>query len=459
MPTKIFISFLGARPYHDTQYFWQPNRADLSAPIPYVQEAIIRNCLPAWSEGDKIFIFTTEEAKRNNYDSQITSFDSLTNTPRLQENKGLNSVLEKLKVEGIINYFEPVIIPNGYTEQEIFQVFQQVFERIETNSEVYLDITVGFRSLPMLGIVLLNYAKNVIDAEVKAIYYGNYEAGIAEKEEQVNNAKYKRLSENDIEKVKRATVQTPILNLISLSILQDWTSAAREFIKLGKAESLAGLVEESQPKLAQQLLQLEESIATCRGKLLTQDLDLNGLKNTLLLSKNEPIKEQLKPLISKIENKINAFENGNTLKNGFAAVEWCIQHNMIQQGITFLQETLISHMVEKHVGNEKINELFYREIAATSLMLFSKKGNRHFAGGFMKRAEQEQKDILIIYDNMREYVKNNAPLKLHFSELTGNEGFRNDINHCGFRKNYQTPNELKTSLFDLFQNIKSLNLN
>ncbi|GEM_PF-655588 len=456
--SKTFISFLGAIPYHNTQYYWQPNRADLSIPMPYVQEAIIRNCLSNWSEADKIFVFTTEEAKRNNYDNRIISFDRTTNTPKIQESNGLNRVLEKLRLEGIIHHFEPVIIPNGYTEQEIFQVFQQIFERIEPSSEVYFDITVGFRSLPMLGIVLLNYAKNVIDAEVKAIYYGNYEAGRAEKEKQVNSAKYKQLSEEEITNIQHSIVQAPILNLISLSILQDWTSAAREFIKLGKADSLAALVKDNQPKLGEELLQFEQAITTCRGALLSQDLDINSLKNILSKIKNEPIKEQLKPLITRIEAKIDRFKNGKTLQNGFAAVEWCIQHNMIQQGITFLQETLISHVLEKVERKEKLKDLFFREITATALQLITAKRNRHFGPKFQQRPIPEQEDILEVYEDMRAYVKSQAPLKSLYAELIGHDGFRNDINHCGFRENYQLPNQLRESLKDLFIKISDLNL-
>ena len=209
----------------------------------------------------------------------------------------------------------------------------------------------------MLGILLLNYAKNVVDADVKAIYYGNYEAGRAEQEEYLELARHKQLPGDELDRIKKSIIKAPILNLISLSNLQDWTSAAREFIKLGKAEGLADLVKETQPDLAEQLSQFEQSIATCRGKLLTQDLNINALKNILEVSKNEPIKEQLKPLLAKIEAKISHFETGETLQNGLAAVDWCIQHNMIQQGITFLQETLISHIVEKITGKEVLNEL------------------------------------------------------------------------------------------------------
>ncbi|MEZ4955207.1 MAG: TM1812 family CRISPR-associated protein [Saprospiraceae bacterium] len=266
------------------------------------------------------------------------------------------------------------------------------------------------------------------------------------------------MGEEDIERLRQATVQAPILNLISLSILQDWTSAAGEFIRLGKAGNLSGLVRESQPKLAEQLIQLEQSISTCRGKALTAELDFNELKNTLNFSKNEPIKEQLKPLISKIEHKIERFENGDSLKNGFGAVAWCIQHNMIQQGITFLQETLITHIVEKVVGKDKVNELFFREIANTALMMFPAKGNRYFDGKFKKKPEQEQEAILKIYYDMCEYVRSNNPLKGLYSELIGNEGFRNDINHCGFRDDYKSPDELRSSLESLFARISELNL-
>ena len=114
--------------------------------------------------------------------------------------------------------------------------------------------------------------------------------------------------------------------------------------------------------------------------------------------------------------------------------------------------------MEKIVGKELINELFYREIAATSLMLFPAKGNRFFEGKFKKKPEEEQGRIIEQYHQMRDYVKEKAPLKMLYSELIGSDGFRNDINHCGFREDYKSPDELRDSLENLFAKITQLNL-
>jgi len=395
-----------------------------------VQEAMIDLYCQNWTKDDRIYMFLTPEAEINNWEGSF------------YDGNGLKNILLKFKhltIEAVTG------IPSGMDEQEIWKLFEILFEKIEPEREIYLDITHSFRSLPMLQMVLLDYAKALKGCKVANISYGAFEVlGPAYEIEK----KYPNPHDRN----------APVLNLTSFSTLQDWTQAASEFIKLGKADNLANLVEDSQPKLAQHLIQLEQSIATCRGKLLTQDLDITELKNTLLFIKDVPIKEQLKPLISKIENKIEGFENGNTLKNGFSAVDWCIQHNMIQQGITFLQETLITHIVEEIVGKDMINDLFYREIAATSLMLLSAKGNRFFEGKFTQRPEDQQQLILDQFNLMRDYVKANAPLKDIYSELIGSEGFRNDINHCGFRANYHSSDELRESLKNLFQKIRDLNL-
>jgi CRISPR-associated Csx2 family protein len=453
MPTKILISFLGPTPYQTTAYYWLPDRSDLGTPVPYVQEAIIRKCLPDWSVGDKVYVFTTAAAQRNNFEHRVKGFDRETGQAQLEEGSGLLAVLEGLQSEGCIHHFEAVVIPEGHTEQEIFQVFQKIFDKLETDAEVYFDITFSFRSLPMLGIVLLNYAKKVMDAKVKAIYYGNYEAGRAEQQLHLQNARHKQLDEATIQRLKDNPVQAPILNLLSLSILQDWTSAASEFIKLGKTDSLAALVAETQPDLARQLTNLEQSISTCRGQLLTQELDISALKDKLLLIKNEPIQEQLRPLIHKIEQKISLFENRQLLQNGFAAVTWCIQHGMIQQGITFLLETLVSHIIEKMVGDQHLTNLRFRQMAGGALNGIP--GNSFRFMGSQPPLSSNEKDI---YWTMEEEVANAGDLQKYYWELTGKEGFRNDINHCGFKTDYLTPTELTHKLKTLFQNIQNLNL-
>jgi CRISPR-associated DxTHG motif protein len=446
MPKKFFLSFLGPTPYQNTDYYWLPDRSDTGTPIPYVQEAIIRKCLPDWSAEDKIYLFTTNDAKENNYDNR-------NRREGVEKGKGLKNTLSSLQAEGRIHHFESIIIPEGHNEEELFRIFQIIFDTLEPEAEIYLDITFSFRSLPMLGIVLLNYAKNVIEAKVKAIYYGNYEAGRAEQQLQIKNAQHKQLDQSAIEQLKQRPVRAPILNLLSLSILQDWTVAANEFIKLGKATSLANLVQETQPDLAKQLVDLEQSIATCRGQLLTQELDVTKLKKRLLDSQNESIQEQLKPLLNKIEQKIKLFEDKKILGNGFAAVEWCIQHGMVQQGITFLLETLVSFLIEKTVGPEKIKELRWRDFAGGALKGFQlDKFKPQYGSRQMLPAEQD------IYWLMTDEVNQVEGLVDLTWELVGKEGIRNDINHGGFTPTYLTPEALTEKLRGMFTTAKSFNL-
>ena len=46
------------------------------------------------------------------------------------------------------------------------------------------------------------------------------------------------------------------------------------------------------------------------------------------------------PILQTLSEKTAPF-SGETLSDGIRAAEWCLNHNMIQQGYTILQEVLI----------------------------------------------------------------------------------------------------------------------
>ena len=48
-----------------------------------------------------------------------------------------------------------------------------------------------------------------------------------------------------------------------------------------------------------------------------------------------------------------------------------------------------------------------------------------------------------IYFDMHSYVNSCGTLVTNFRELTGTTGFRNDINHCGFKEGYLSPEKLE----------------
>ena len=65
-----------------------------------------------------------------------------------------------------------VMIPDGKSEDEIWQIFNKIFEQIGEDDEIILDITHSFRFLPMLTFIVLNYARFMKHCSIRDVYYG-----------------------------------------------------------------------------------------------------------------------------------------------------------------------------------------------------------------------------------------------------------------------------------------------
>ncbi|MBK6949004.1 MAG: TM1812 family CRISPR-associated protein [Haliscomenobacter sp.] len=95
----------------------------------------------------------------------------------------------------------------------------------------------SFASYAGFGIV--NYAGVVKNIRVKAIYYGNYEAGKAERADQLELLKLRGGDTQEIEVMRNKALEAPILDLSTFAELQGWTYAAQAFMYLGTAERLS----------------------------------------------------------------------------------------------------------------------------------------------------------------------------------------------------------------------------
>jgi CRISPR-associated Csx2 family protein len=418
---RKFISFLGAQAYEDTHYFFNNDPGVLAQATGYVQEAIFEIELNTWQPSDKVIIFTTEEAREKNYNNRATR------NKETLEGQGLEHILERLQKKGLIGEYSAVTIPNGNSDMEIWEVFQSVFTHISEGDELYFDITYGFRSLPMLGIVLLDYARTLRNVSIKKLYYGNYEAGRA-------NQKPGEL------------VHAPVLDLTPFAQLQEWTSAAKIFLNGGNAEPLAALTEEQNPEISRNLRLFAPAILTCRGWQLAEGIDISSFRKLVDSSLASPIAAQLRPLLEKTQEKLEPFESNN-LHNGLHAVKWCIDNGLVQQGYTFLQETIVSLVLEKVFTKKYLTDTDYRADTGTAL-----NGKNPAMPGL--RLKTDMDNYRLVFD----YVKSQQGLSRLYKKLTGNDGLRNDINHCGFNGNYATPQRLNEELVSLYQQFCQIKL-
>ena len=422
MPRK-FISFLGAIPYEPARYFFDNNVTFLSEPTVYVQEAIFEKVLNDWQPTDDVIIFTTDQALQNNYQNRIIRGEGLL------EGEGLEQILQRLSQQGRIGSFSAVNIPNGNTEEEIWAVFQTVFQSIAEGDELYFDITYGFRSLPMLGMVLLDYVRTLKQVKIRRIFYGNYEAGR-------NNQR------------PGEVVHAPVLDLTPFAQLQEWTAAAQSFLQGGNAEPIAVLTQQNNPEISRNLRLFAPAILTCRGLQITKDIDISSFKTLVDSSLTLPIAAQLRPLLEKIQEKLSPFSTDN-LQNGLNAVKWCIDNGLIQQGYNFLQETIVSIVLERALSPEHLTNRKYRTHAGAALNGINPNRLK------LKQDERIPDDE---YIHLCEYVKKHRGLIGLYKKLTGHDGLRNDINHCGFKVGYAMPSTLKDELNSLYQEFIKFNL-
>ena len=228
MARKVFISFLGTNNYMQTCYELDDQRSD---PVRFVQQALIGFLCADWSDTDRILIFYTEESKKKNWlDGGQTRVESDI------EYKGLKSVLRDMSlpvpVEGCLRDMslpvpvEGCEIKEGFTEADIWSIFDTVYSKLADGDEIYFDVTHAFRSIPLFSMVLFNYARFMKETRLAAIYYGAFEKlGPA------------FLVKQQIPDPRNRVA--PVIDLTSIARLQATNVAASDFLEFGKVGTVS----------------------------------------------------------------------------------------------------------------------------------------------------------------------------------------------------------------------------
>ncbi len=424
--SNVLMAFLGITDYLPCNYFLNNSKINN---VRFIQEAMASLFCKDWNENDRIVIFLTEEAKNVNM---------VNNGHKNEDGKlhleGLEKRLKSLGLKIKIDYID---IPSGQNEKEIWNVFEKVFEQINEKDDIIFDITHAWRSQPMLAIIILNYAKILRDIKIKGLYYGAFEVL------------------GPIREVKKMNLEdrnVPIFDLTSFVSLFDWTNAINNFLTYGDAEDMDKLAyDEIKPILIDtqgkdenvknlrwfnnQLRNFTKSIQTCRGPAIIKDFDFDRLKKLGESHKNGFIKP-MNPLLGRIASEIKSFNNNDPM-NCYAAVKWCIDHNLTQQGYTFLREAMITEIVEKEYGMDKITDRDTRAIVETAINM---KNNNQ-----VNDSKINKEDLVYIINLLDDDFVST------YNEISQR---RNDINHAGFRENSMKPDDLINDLEKYYEKLK-----
>ena len=246
MARKVFLSVLGTGYYNKTTYYL--NDKNKAFKTRFIQEATLKLLPVNWTKNDKTIFFLTNKARISNWESPAQQEDSRVKNGERDTYKGLKERIEELNQNYQIIAKD---IPDGNNEEEIWNIFNIVYNELETEDELYFDITHAFRSLPMLIMVLINYAKFLKKVKVKKITYGNFEG-------------------------KDGNNFSPIIDLTSFSELQDWANAANTFVKFGNIEDVASLMPDDEN--IKVLKSYFKGILSVRGKNIIQGMKLTKVK-------------------------------------------------------------------------------------------------------------------------------------------------------------------------------------
>lgn len=412
--SKKYLAFLGANTYKLCTYVFQ----EQSFQTPYVQAALTRVLCKDWTADDRILVFTTEKARTRNWAALDEEF------------RQLDLSCSHVQID----------IPGKGTEDSLWEIFDRVLQAIEPQDEIIFDVTYGFRSLPMLALIILNYAKFVKNCTFAGIYYGAYEA---------------RQAPQDRPEAVEEEYETPIIDLTPLASVLDWTVGIDRFLNTGDASVVKTLTEkqvhtilrktrglnkqeaENLKAMARAISDFAKNCSTCRGKELSPSaLRARDYIGTSLQASDDLIKP-LTPLLEKIQTHFSMFQPENELRNIFQVVRWCREHYLIQQSITILEEGLINDFCQKL----SINPDNYREkqavSAAIAFIAQSKRPDARTKPG--KNCAAYITSLLSL-----------LPSEKFISNFDRLRNLRNDINHAGYSENYQQADKFQQAFDEIF---------
>jgi len=419
MARKVFISILGTGFYSKCKYVADNFITEESR---FIQIATLEWIgAKNWTKDDTALFLLTEKAKSDNWKKSIIERIN----PKSDKKESYWSLEKCLEEEKLPFTPQGIDIVDGKDEKEMWQIFETIYAQLKENDELYIDLTHSFRYLPMLLLVLSNYAKFLKNITIAHISYGNYEA-----------------RENNI---------APFVDLLPIVALQNWTIAASDYLKNGNIKPLQELVSQNLQPIpieangsdlnASKLKDFVNAIATCvedfqtcRGMNIVKSINLKNAKPENVASIIKP----LSPIIDKVKSEFSCFSTTENVINGFHASKWCYDNGLYQQSATILQESVVTFFCIRH--NIKIDDENRRECINKA---FNIKANNNESNKDKWIAEETF--FPIIESILRDDLFNSKEIIAAFTNLTE---VRNDFNHSGMRSKRppMKPKNLKANI-------------
>jgi CRISPR-associated DxTHG motif protein len=394
------LTFVGTNRYETTTYMWQNLRCETK----FVAEA-----LTSWLSADKVVVFLTRDAfEHENWEQ-------------------LSQLLQGMEVQ-------TVSIPDGRTEQEIWEIFEAVVSSVEQGDEIAIDVTHAFRSLPMVLVAVAAFLRTVKAVRVRHIFYGCY---------------------------MKDEPESPVIDLNLLLELLDWMEATRRFKETGDARWIGEKLRSTQDRLRREQKGEPRELKKAGERLITlsQALQLarpieaaeaaRQLRNLLPTASSE-IDTWAKPfslLIEDIKAQVEqlAYENTDTLdsqhlEKQLQFIEQLQRYGLVTQATQMAREWVVNWAIWYSKGKVDLPSGDWLDKDVRDEI------ERVLNSGFADKQEPKP----------GEWLKNCEVTSILRKLWPALPDLRNDFAHCGMRKQPRRAEDLDNQAQRLLPHLREL---
>jgi len=251
-------------------------------------------------------------------------------TPTVRSHPNLAQLRERVPPDRLT----VVPIPEGHTEEELWDIFSALTEVVAEREEVVFDITHSFRSIPFLTFLAAAYLRAARRARIRAVVYGAYDA-----------------------RPKDDPGPRPVFDLTPFVSLLDWLAATNQFIHTGDAQYLARLLrQEGAARRSGALKHAGEtlepfSLAVMLCRPLEVMRDAGRMEN--MLKRAAGVMAQWARPFTVMADRIQA-EYGKynlpdpigdvaaSLRHQLSIIRWYAEHGQIIQAVTLAREWVVT---------------------------------------------------------------------------------------------------------------------
>lgn len=226
-----------------------------------------------------------------------------------------------------------LLISYARDEAEQSTILTDLAEHLAPGENIILDVTHGFRHLPMLALVAARYLARVRGVQVQEVYYGA------------------------LEMTDPATRQTPVLRLSAMLHMLDWVDALAVYEHSGNYGIFAPLLQQDGMPAERANLLAQAAYFERSGNPVQAKQSLSGAHNHVR-DHQGPLGQLFKATLTE---HIGWFRQGSRADWELALADRYLARQDYLRSITYLCEAYISRVTENMGGN--VNQFEDRDLA------------------------------------------------------------------------------------------------